>query len=165
MWMALRHALAIAILPFTVVVLVPSWLLVAASDSRWSATPITWAPRVLGLLLMGAGFALFATCVGLFAWHGRGTLAPWDPTRSLVAVGPYRFVRNPMITGVLTMLAGEALWWGSWRVCAWALTFFVFNQIFFLVFEEPDLERRFGEPYRAYKASVPRWLPRRPRRG
>ena len=53
--MALRHAFAIAILPFTVVVLVPSWLMTAASDSRWDASPITWAPRGLGLILMGAG--------------------------------------------------------------------------------------------------------------
>ena len=51
-----------------------------------------------------AGFCLFAWCVALFSRVGRGTLAPWDPTQRLVAVGPYRYMRNPMITGVLAMM-------------------------------------------------------------
>jgi protein-S-isoprenylcysteine O-methyltransferase Ste14 len=109
-----------------------------------------------------AGFALFAWCVALFARVGRGTLAPWDPTRALVAVGPYRYVRNPMITGVATMLAGEALFWRSGAVAVWAAAFVVINHLYFILSEEPGLERRFGEPYREYRRTVPRWIPRLP---
>ena len=88
-------------------------------------------------------------------------LAPWDPTRRLVATGPYQYVRNPMISGVLAMLLGEAFFFGSMLLFVWAATFWLINQIYFLASEEPGLRRRFGEDYRRYEANVPRWLPRR----
>jgi protein-S-isoprenylcysteine O-methyltransferase Ste14 len=160
----LRHALSILLLPFIVVVVVPLWLrsALAASDPGWlAASPAAWVAGIAGVLLLGAGFALFAWCVSLFARVGQGTLAPWDPTRKLVAVGPYRFVRNPMISAVVTMLTGMALLWGSWALALWAAVFVAINQIYFVLIEEPGLERRFGEPYHSYKANVPRWVPRR----
>jgi protein-S-isoprenylcysteine O-methyltransferase Ste14 len=159
----LRHLLAILLLPFVMVVVVPRWIVVslAASDTRWeSGTAAAWLGRGAGAVQLVAGFCLFAWCVALFARVGRGTLAPWDPTRRLVAVGPYRYMRNPMITGVLAMIAGEALVLGSRLLAAWAVAFFAINQLYFMVLEEPGLERRFGESYRRYRAAVPRWLPR-----
>lgn len=164
--MLLRHLLAVLLLPFMVVVVVPRWILRAyhAFDTRWTAETITaMIAHVVGALVFLVGFALFAWCVSLFARVGRGTLAPWDPTKSIVAAGPYRFVRNPMITGVVTMLFGEALHLGSRVIAAWAALFLLFNHVYFLVSEEPGLERRFGDEYRRYKAAVPRWLPRVPR--
>jgi len=159
---ALRHALAILILPTTVTILVPRWILrgYAAVDSRWPATPTSWIPRTLGILTILAGLSLLVWCVALFARVGKGTLAPWDPTKRLVAVGPYQYTRNPMITGVCTILVGEALTFGSWRLALWAVTFIGFNHVYFLLSEEPGLERRFGESYAEYKRTVPRWLPR-----
>jgi len=160
----LRHLLAILLLPFMVVVVIPRWLLRgwALSDTYWAVgTPVELIGRVAGVLIFLAGFSLFAWCVSLFARIGEGTLAPWDPTRRLVAVGPYRYVRNPMITGVVTMLAGEAVFHGSRVLATWGATFVFINYVFFLIFEEPDLESRFGEDYRRYKANVPRWIPRR----
>jgi len=154
--MTFRHLLAVLLLPFTVVVLVPTWLLTswAEADTRWT---YLWA---LGAALFALGLALFAWCVGLFGRVGQGTLAPWDPTQKLVAVGPYKYVRNPMITGVAAMLLGEALFFGSWVIGLWALLFMLINHTYFVLSEEPGLERRFGEGYRAYKANVPRWVPR-----
>jgi protein-S-isoprenylcysteine O-methyltransferase Ste14 len=153
----LRHTLSILLLPFVAVVAVPWWLLtqVAHADTRWSGA---WPA---GLVLFACGFAFFAWCIALFARVGQGTLAPWDPTRRLVAVGPYRHVRNPMISGVAAMLFGEALTFGSGAVALWALLFVLVNHVYFIVSEEPGLERRFGDSYRAYRANVPRWLPRR----
>ena len=158
----LRHALSILLLPTMVAVVIPRWILLAyvATDSRWPSTPATALPRTLGVLLMLAGVSLVAWCIALFARVGKGTLAPWDPTSQLVAVGPYRYTRNPMITGVATILAGESIVFGSWRLAVWALTFVLFNHVYFLVIEEPGLERRFGESYREYKRAVPRWIPR-----
>jgi protein-S-isoprenylcysteine O-methyltransferase Ste14 len=68
-------------------------------------------------------------------------------------------MRNPMITGVAARLAGEALLYGSWALAAWAAVFVAVNHAWFVLIEEPGLERRFGDSYHAYKASVPRWLP------
>jgi protein-S-isoprenylcysteine O-methyltransferase Ste14 len=159
----LRHLLAILLLPFMVVVVIPSWLLTAfsTSDTRWAdGSSIVWLPRSAGGVLAAAGLALFCWCVTLFARVGQGTLAPWDPTRNLVAVGPYRFVRNPMISGVALMLLGQALFRGSRLLAIWAGIFILVNHTYFLLSEEPGLERRFGDNYRVYKANVPRWVPR-----
>lgn len=153
--MILRHLISILLLPFMVVVVVPQWLLSGTHDS----TPFL-ASRVAGIILFAAGFALFAWCVALFATEGKGTLAPWDPTKRLVAKGPYRYVRNPMISGVVTMLAGEALYHRSSRIGWWFVAFLAINTIYFVLLEEPGLERRFGAGYSRYKAAVPRWIPR-----
>lgn len=161
MWMVLRHLLAILLLPTVVTIVVPRWILqtFSATDSRWPIGGAALVPRALGAALVLAGLALVAWCISLFARVGKGTLAPWDPTSNLVAVGPYRYTRNPMITGVATILIGEVLYAGSWHLAVWAATFIVINHIHFLVNEEPGLENRFGEAYLAYKRTVPRWIP------
>jgi protein-S-isoprenylcysteine O-methyltransferase Ste14 len=159
----LRHLLSILLLPVMVVVVVPYWLLTsqAASDTRWGDGSLAvWLARSAGAVLIAAGLGLFIWCFSLFAKVGQGTLAPWDPTRNLVAVGPYRLVRNPMISSVVIMLLGQALLWGSLGVGVWAVVFVFINHVYFVLSEEPGLEERFGEPYRVYKANVPRWLPR-----
>jgi len=152
-----RQLISILILPGTVLVLVPRWLL------RGEGTQLTWPPGLrgaAGIAVFLLGFVFFAWSVSLFTRVGRGTLAPWDPTRKLVAVGPYRYVRNPMISGVVFMLAGEAIFFGSRSVATWAATFLLVNHVYFVLLEEPGLEEKFGEEYRAYKARVPRWIPR-----
>jgi protein-S-isoprenylcysteine O-methyltransferase Ste14 len=159
----LRHMLAILLLPFMVVLVIPRWLLRAwsVSDTRWIDGTVTASlSHLAGIIVFLTGFGLFAWCVSLFARVGQGTLAPWDPTRRLVAVGPYRYVRNPMISGVLTMLVGETLFLGSRVIAIWAATFMTINQVYFILLEEPGLERRFGTAYREYMLAVPRWIPR-----
>ena len=157
--MLLRHLLSIALLPFVVTVLVPRWLL-ASERAEVSPTALLMTGRIAGVLVFAAGFAMFVWCVLLFARIGRGTLAPWDPTHRLVVVGPYRHVRNPMITAVATMLGGEALFFHSCSIASWLLLFLAINHTYFLAFEEPGLVRRFGEEYERYRAAVPRWVPR-----
>jgi protein-S-isoprenylcysteine O-methyltransferase Ste14 len=115
---------------------------------------------IVGALLIAAGVALVVWTVRLFVTVGRGTLAPWDPTSELVVLGPYRLVRNPMITGVATILAGLALFFRSWGIALEFAIFLVVNAIYFPLVEEPGLRRRFGAEYEEYRARVPRWLPR-----
>ena len=161
----LRHLLPI-LMPIMNVAVIPYWLIAAfgAGDSRWEGYPITAVPvRLGGAAALSAGGFLFLWCVRLFARVGEGTLAPWDPTRKLVAVGPYRHVRNPMISGVALMLLGEALVRGSWVLGTWTGTFLLINHGYFVASEEPGLEKRYGAAYRVYKENVPRWIPR-PRR-
>ena len=96
----------------------------------------------------------------LFATHGHGTPAPWDPPRRLVVLGPYRHVRNPMISGVVLFLIAEALVSRAPALAGWAAVFALANAVYFPLVEEPALVRRHGEAYRRYKRYVPRWIPR-----
>jgi protein-S-isoprenylcysteine O-methyltransferase Ste14 len=159
----IRHFVAILLLPFVMTVLVPRWLMrgYAQSDTRWIDGTFTAAfAHLAGALIFLLGLSLFVWCVVLFGRIGRGTLAPWDPTKHLVVVGPYRFVRNPMISAVLIILIGESLYLGSRVMATWTIVFFIINAIYFRLLEEPGLEMRFGDEYRRYKAAVPRWIPR-----
>ena len=148
---ALRHLLAICLLPGVVAGVVPALLVDGLASWPWV---------VLGGLVAAAGLALIVQTVALFATVGKGTLAPWDPTARLVVRGPYRRVRNPMISGVLCVLLGEALAFGSPAVLGWFAIVFAVNAVYFPLVEEPGLQERFGADYEAYRAAVPRWLPR-----
>ena len=158
----LRTLISIVVLPGTALVLVPAWLLSRGSSAEtatnlWrAADPLYW----LALLLLLVGLSFLAWTISLFFRRGRGTLAPWDPPKHLVIAGPYRFVRNPMITGVVTTLAGEALLFESVSIGIWALVFFAVSALHFPLVEEPGLRHRFGEAYAQYCANVPRWFPR-----
>ena len=123
--------------------------------------------RGLGNLGSGSPFCLLRPASFIAGWttrlfvdKGEGTPAPWDPPTKLVVVGPYRHVRNPMITGVFLMLTAESVLFGSWPLFGWVVVFFLLNTVYFSKVEEPGLERRFGENYRHYRSNVPRWIPR-----
>ncbi len=152
MW---RHIRAIGLLPVTVAVVVPGLLV-----WRTEAEVAEWPLAAVGALLIALGVLLVTWTVTLFARRGKGTLAPWDPTSRLVVAGPYRHVRNPMISGVLAVLLGEAALFGSMHVLVWFGAVFALNAVYFPLVEEPGLRTRFGDDYEAYRANVPRWLPR-----
>jgi protein-S-isoprenylcysteine O-methyltransferase Ste14 len=161
MLMMLRHLLAIAVLPFTATVIVPVWIARRAGiDLSAGESPVQIVIQWAGLLVAAAGVLLVASSIRHFAAEGKGTLAPWDPPRRLVVRGPYRFVRNPMISGVAFGLVGEAMLLLSPPHAAWALAFIVANLIYIPLFEEPQLADRFGEAYREYCRQVPRLVPR-----
>ena len=159
-----RQARAIALLPGIVTVVVPATILIAGDPPSigWGLDGAAAVPPALaGLALVGGGVALWIWTVRLLARIGRGTLAPWDPTRRLVVAGPYRYVRNPMISAVLCVLLGEAALFGSPALLIWFGAFFAINWVGFAIYEEPGLVRRFGDEYREYRRNVPRWWPRR----
>lgn len=157
----LRHVLAIVVLPVTVTILVPTWIArrfsvsLAFPDSFFGSLGVA-----AGLACLALGVTLFVACLRRFAGEGEGTLAPWDPPRALVVSGPYRYVRNPMISGVIAVLLGEALVLRSLPHLAWALLFAGLNLVYIPLMEEPDLRRRFGDAYQRYCENVPRIVPR-----
>jgi len=150
-----RQLAAVGLLPVTVTLVVPGLIL-----WRNGADGGGWALGLVGALLVAAGVALVAWTATLFARVGRGTIAPWDPTSHLVVLGPYRHVRNPMISGVLAILLGEAAIFASVPLLLWFAGVFAVNALYLPLVEEPGLRRRFGADYDAYRANVPRWLPR-----
>ncbi len=119
--------------------------------------------RVAGVVLMIPGAALALASVAAFVVRGRGTPAPFDPPREFVVSGPYRWVRNPMFIGALTLFIGFGLWHRSFAIILVTLAAFALVSAFVMFYEEPHLERVFGEAYVRYRREVRRWLPRRPR--
>jgi protein-S-isoprenylcysteine O-methyltransferase Ste14 len=157
----LRHLFAIAILPFTVAVVIPIGLarrngITLAVGSSASQVGL----QVAGLLALCLGLVLFSASLGRFVTEGRGTLAPWDPPRRLVVRGPYRYVRHPMISGVVFVLLGESMVLLSMAHFYWALIFLGVNAVYIPLLEEPMLVDRFGSEYRQYCRHVPRLVPR-----
>jgi len=154
---------AIIILPGTALVYVPAAIIWFTRNTQHEAiylpeSVLNWIGAILfavaGLVLMGWTMRLFAT------QGGGGTPAPWEPVKTFIATGPYRHMRNPMLTGVLLFQAAEAIFLQSWPLFFWMVFFFVLNTVYFVFLEEPGLERRFGNSYLEYKRHVPRWLPR-----
>ncbi len=128
-------------------------------DDRLGGTLPAWTPAA-GVGLMVVGGLLAAACIGGFVIWGHGTPAPFDAPRRFVARGPYRFVRNPMYIGGWAVLAGYGLMQRSPAILWLSLVMIGCAHLFVVLYEEPNLERRFGEEYRGYKRTVHRWLPR-----
>jgi protein-S-isoprenylcysteine O-methyltransferase Ste14 len=142
------------ILPVTVLVIVPLWV-----EENWTVR--LSFHLFAGLIIAVIGLTIMALTISSFITIGKGSLAPWSPPKKLVIKGLYRYVRNPMILGVLTVLLGEALGVWSKNILVWAGEFFIINIIYFIIYEEPNLEKRFGDEYREYKKHVSMWIPRR----
>jgi protein-S-isoprenylcysteine O-methyltransferase Ste14 len=154
----LKTMLFTLVAPGTVLVLVPRWLL--GGFPRPEPGPLTW----LGELVILLGAAIYFRCAWEFAVRGLGSPAPIAPTKFLVTTALHRYVRNPMYIGVLTVLLGEAVTFRSAVLLGYATFFCVPVELFVVFYEEPALRRQFGESYEEYRRSVPRWIPKWPRR-
>jgi protein-S-isoprenylcysteine O-methyltransferase Ste14 len=121
--------------------------------------------RPLGIACMLLGGLLAIACVGAFVIRGKGTPAPFDAPREVVATGPYRIVRNPMYVGGWAVLFGFGLYLRSVSVLMFSFGFLLLAHLFVVVYEEPALEEKFGAAYNDYRATVPRWIPKRRRAG
>lgn len=150
----LKTLLFTIVVPGTVVILVPRWLLRGAerAEGGWIAAA--------GILLFACGAALYLRCGWEFAMRGRGTPAPIDPPRQLVVSGVYRYVRNPMYIAVTLMVLGEATLFRASVLLGYAAALLLTFHLFVVTYEEPTLRQRFGESYTRYCAAVRRWLPR-----
>ena len=122
--------------------------------------PLPILQSVVGGLFCLAGLVLLVTTISLFIRQGTGTLAPWDPTSCLVVRGPYACTRNPMISGVVFLVLGESVLFGSVAVLVWFAIIVVVNTFYFKLSEEPGLVQRFGSEYDEYWRHVPMWFPR-----
>lgn len=156
----LRTLLFTVIVPGTATILVPRWILAASADED---RPLPLGLRLIGLPLILLGAAVYIRCAWDFAVAGRGTPLPLDPPRELVARGLYRHVRNPMYLGVVSILIGEAIFFSAAALVVYAAAMAAGFHLFIVLYEEPALRRQFGDSYRRYLETVPRWFPRRVR--
>lgn len=151
-----NHARDITLLPVSITIIVP---LLIYDGARLNILD-NYTTAYSGLVFLLLGLALFSYTVFLFNSVGKGTLAPWTPTQRLVVAGPYKYCRNPMISGILLILIGQTLMFASFNMMLWTALFFLADSLYFVAKEEPDLQKRFGADYTQYMANVPRWIPR-----
>src|SRR5262245_38865666 len=155
MWRAVVKTLIFTlVVPGTVTFFIPRWLLASRT-----ASDLPSAARPIGLAALLAGAAIYLWCAWDFAATGRGTPAPIDPPKQLVARGLYRYVRNPMYVGIITILLGESLVWRSRALLEYSAVVFGMFFLFVLAYEEPALKQKFGDAYERYRQDVPRWIP------
>jgi protein-S-isoprenylcysteine O-methyltransferase Ste14 len=127
--------------------------------TRHGATPKPLSWFALAVIILGA--VLYFLCLWFFAAIGRGTPGPWDAPHRFVAVGPYRWVRNPIYIAALLVVIGEAWLFLSLPLLKYAVAMAVCLHLFVIGYEEPTLHRKFGDTYLKYKHVVGRWAPRR----
>jgi hypothetical protein len=124
----------------------------------WALPGSVLTHRLAGVPLIAAGTIVIARSLQA---AGQVDL---DHPRRLVTTGPYAASRNPMYAGWALLHLGAAVAGGSvWMLAAFAVgTGQVYRQI---LGEERELSSRFGDEFGRYRAAVPRYLPRRPRKG
>jgi len=157
MLLLLKNLLFTVVAPGTVAVYLP---LVIAGDE----VPAGGLWIALATALGAVGGGIYAWCVWDFATFGRGTPLPIDAPRRLVIRGLYRFTRNPMYVGVLTVVLAWAALFRDPRLLVYATCVATAFHLFVVFYEERHLAELFGTDYDAYRGRVGRWLPRPARR-
>lgn len=153
-WPVFNTILFTILVPGTVAVLIPLWLV---GDMRWHANaPATW----MGAVVAVTGAAIYLRCAWEFAVIGLGTPAPIAPTKFLVTTALHRYVRNPIYIGVALLILGESVIFRSLHLFLYAAAMVAIAHLFVILYEEPTLRRQFGESYEEYLRTVPRWVPK-----
>lgn len=154
---AIKTLVIIVIVIGFVFVAIPIFL--AELSLQWSAMKLGII-RFTGIIPIIAGAFLYLWCAFDFTFTGKGTPAPIDPPKQLVAKGAYRFVRNPMYIGIAMILTGESILFESLVLLLYGLVCFSGFCLFVIFYEEPVLKRKFKQSYIDYCHNVPRWIPK-----
>jgi protein-S-isoprenylcysteine O-methyltransferase Ste14 len=128
--------------------------------NRWLNLPViqTSSLQILGSFLILAAATVVAYLVTLFKTFGEGTPVPIQPAKKVINAGLYGHSRNPMYIGHLVFIFGEFLITGYTILLVYLVLVWLGLHLFITRWEEPDLTKRLGKPYREYLTRVPRWL-------
>ena len=155
--LSFKTAAATLVVPGTACVLVPYFILRAANVSL--AAPIDLM-QLTAILVAALGLYMIVWVSTAFVRQGQGTPNPIEPPTRLVVTGLYRFVRNPMYVGALLIILAEAVYFRSAWLGLYAFGIWAALHIALVIFEEPQLKKRFGADYEQYLTTVPRWIPK-----
>jgi protein-S-isoprenylcysteine O-methyltransferase Ste14 len=148
---------------FTLLVPVPVVIVIPWYITRWNLQPAFFgleALRYLGALLTAGGLIVYGVAIGHLGHYGAN---PVPPVATIVSEGIYEWTRNPMYTGVVSALTGQAILFASRGMLYYALGWFLLFHVFEVTYDEPALKQQFAAVYPDYCRNTPRWIPRRPR--
>jgi protein-S-isoprenylcysteine O-methyltransferase Ste14 len=129
--------------------------------SRYAPSLSVTIPARVFLAVFVVGFGIFVAVPAVKAFRSADTTVdPFSPDKvsKLVVAGVYRFSRNPMYLGLLCLLVAWATWLSNLVAFAWLVAFVLCMNRLQILPEEKALTDQFGDEYRAYMASVRRWI-------
>jgi protein-S-isoprenylcysteine O-methyltransferase Ste14 len=129
-------------------VFLPNW----AIAGSWRATV------ALGIALVAAGVALRLWAAGTLGRFFTQSVII-TPGHTVVAAGPYRYVRHPGYAGLLVSMVGLALTLANWASVVITIVGFFIAHVPRIRVEEHALEDHLGHEYRAYERSHKRLIP------
>ena len=134
--------------------------LVLAATVQWLLPPVRVELYTSSVLAVCAGVAGFT--VMIWAWwlfqKAETAICPTADSQVLVTSGVYRLTRNPMYLGMVLMMAGVALWFGTLPYYLVVVLYFLVINEAFCPFEEERLVATFGKEYFEYQREVRRWI-------
>ncbi len=153
-----------AALVFTLLVPIPMAVGIPYLITRWRMQPpLTGfeAGRWIGVAMIVVGAMSLLSAIAWFALEG---VKPYPPIERVVTSGPYAYTRNPMYGGVVFVMVGQGLLFGSLGVVVYGICWLIAFYIFEWTIDDPFIVKRMGKTYEDYCRDVPGWIPRRPRR-
>jgi protein-S-isoprenylcysteine O-methyltransferase Ste14 len=153
----LGSAVFFVVAPFTLAGLIPWWITGWQLQPPFLGLELT---RAIGAIMILAGVPGIVDAFARFALQGLGTPAPIAPPRNLVVTGLYRYVRNPIYVALVATILGQAVLTADRRLILYGALLWLFFHAVVVAYEEPTLEQTFGSEYEAFRAAVPRWIPR-----
>lgn len=114
--------------------------------------------KIIGSIFILSVMLIDISSFILFKRFGQGTPVIIEPTKKLVIKGLYKYTRNPIYLGHILILIGEFLIFGRPLLLAYILLVFLLLRFYIMKYEEPEMERKFGQDYIKYKTNVNRWL-------
>ena len=145
--------------PFTILFIIPQFIIFL---SKKYGLPIFTFPgsQILSEIVMWSGAALAIYCTMLMLFTGKGTPAVTSSPQKIMKRNIYAYVRHPMMWALTIALAGEVIYNGMPLLLLYFIAWLRIQQLYVVNYEEPQLERRFGDSWNVYCNEVPRWFPR-----
>jgi len=145
--------------PFSVLYIIPRFLMTISNTKSLAGFGIAGV-RIAGLIIIWFGAALAIWCTILMFLYGKGTPLVTSAPQKILNRNIYVYVRHPMMWSLIFVVLGQALMYGQLILLAWLIALSRIIHLVVVNYEEPQLERRFGESWKEYCQKVPRWFPR-----
>lgn len=145
--------------PFTVLFIIPQFLVYISNKYN---LPYWGFPgsKIISEVMMWSGAALAIYCTLMMLFTGKGTPAVTSAPQKIMRKNIYAYLRHPMMWALTITLAGFVIYHGKLLLLIYFIAWLRIQHLYVVNYEEPQLERRFGESWHEYCAEVPRWLPR-----
>jgi protein-S-isoprenylcysteine O-methyltransferase Ste14 len=144
--------------PFSVLYIIPQFIMKITNIKSQDGFGFLGI-KIIGMVFMWSGAALAIYCSLLMMFFAKGTPLVTSSPQKLLARNIYKYIRHPMMWALFIVVLGEALTFGQWILFVWLIAMSRIIVLIVVNYEEPQLERRFGESWIEYCQKVPRWFP------